>query len=350
MIFRELNHGKCKTYLVGSEKEHVAVLVDPVREKVDRYLALLAYMGLRLEAVIDTHTHADHRTASVDLKELTGAKVIMHSKAPAPHVTVHVDDGDEIPVGDLCLKVFYTPGHTPDGISLFTGDRVLTGDTLLIRGTGRCDFAGGDAGEQYDAITQKLFALPDETFVFPAHDYRGNTRSTIGDEKRLNPRIAGRTRQQYIEVMNNLGLPLPDNIQEVLQPNQSALDDDRVRFPTLAELNQVRQLTASQVQLLNEAFPRPTILDVREPEEYTGELGHISGSLLIPLKDLTARGGELEKHKDSHIIVVCRAGVRSTTAAAILTGLGFEQVSNLKGGMLDWNKNHLAVERGEPAP
>jgi sulfur dioxygenase len=118
----------------------------------------------------------------------------------------------------------------------------------------------------------------------------------------------------------------------------------------LAELNQVRQLTASQVQLLNEAFPRPTILDVREPEEYTGELGHISGSLLIPLKDLTARAGELEKHKDSHIIVVCRAGVRSTTAAAILTGLGFEQVSNLKGGMLDWNKNHLAVERGEPAP
>jgi glyoxylase-like metal-dependent hydrolase (beta-lactamase superfamily II)/rhodanese-related sulfurtransferase len=350
MIFRELNRGKCKTYLIGSEKDPVAVLVDPVREKVDRYLALLAYLGLRLEAVIDTHTHADHRTASVDLKELTGAKVIMHSKAPAPHVNVHVDDGDEIPVGDLGLKVLYTPGHTPDGISLFTGDRVLTGDTLLIRGTGRCDFAGGDAGEQFDAITQKLFALADETLVFPAHDYRGNTRSTIGDEKRLNPRIAGRTRQQYIELMNNLGLPLPENIQEVLQPNQSALDDDRVRFPTLAELNQVRQLTAPQVQSLNETFPGPMILDVREPEEYTGELGHISGSLLIPLKDLTARAGELEKHKDSHIIVVCRAGVRSTTAAAILTGLGFEHVSNLKGGMLDWNKNHLAVERVAPAP
>jgi sulfur dioxygenase len=350
MLFRELNRGKCKTYLIGSEKDPVAVLVDPVREKVDRYLALLAYLGLRLDAVIDTHTHADHRSASIDLKELTGAKVIMHSKAPAPHVNVYVDDGDEIPVGDLGLKVLYTPGHAPDGISLFTGDRVLTGDTLLIRGTGRCDFAGGDAGEQFDAITQKLFALPDETFVFPAHDYRGNTRSTIGDEKRLNPRIAGRTRQQYIELMNNLGLPLPENIQEVLQPNQSALDDDRVRFPTLAELNQVRQLTATQVQLLNEISPGPMILDVREPEEYTGELGHISGSLLIPLKDLTARAGELEKYKDSHIIVVCRAGVRSTTAAAILTGLGFEHVSNLKGGMLDWNKNHLAVERGEPAP
>ncbi|HJU63798.1 MAG TPA: MBL fold metallo-hydrolase, partial [Candidatus Binatia bacterium] len=151
MLFRELNRGKCKTYLIGSEKERVAVLVDPVREKIDRYLALLAYLGLRLEAIIDTHTHADHRTASVDLKELTGAKVIMHSKAPAPHVNVHVDDGDEIPVGDLSLKVLYTPGHTPDGVSIFARDRALTGDTLLIRGTGRCDFAGGDAGEQFDA-------------------------------------------------------------------------------------------------------------------------------------------------------------------------------------------------------
>ncbi|HEY7316474.1 MAG TPA: MBL fold metallo-hydrolase [Candidatus Binatia bacterium] len=349
MLFRELNRGKCKTYLIGSEKEHLAVLVDPVREKVDRYLALLAYQGMRLEAVIDTHTHADHRSASVDLKELIGAKVIMHSKAPAPHVTVHVDDGEEIPVGDLHLKVLYTPGHTPDGISLFIEDRVLTGDTLLIRGTGRCDFAGGDAGEQFDAITQKLFALPDATLVFPAHDYPGNRRSTIGDEKRLNPRVVGRTREQYIELMNNLGLPLPDNIQEVLQPNQSAVDDDRLRYPTLAELNQVRQLTSNQVRLLNESPTGPIILDVREPEEYTGELGHISGSQLIPLKDLTARAEELEKYKDRHIIVVCRAGIRSTTAAAILTGLGFEHVSNLKGGMLDWNKNNFVAERNAPS-
>jgi rhodanese-related sulfurtransferase len=148
--------------------------------------------------------------------------------------------------------------------------------------------------------------------------------------------------------MNNLGLPLPDNIQEVLQPNQSALDDDRVRFPTLAELNQVRQLSATQVLMLTETSPGPIILDVREPDEYTGELGHIPGSIPIPLKDLTSRAEELDKCKESHIVVVCRAGVRSTTAAAILTGLGFEQVSNLKGGMLDWHKNKLAVERAEP--
>jgi rhodanese-related sulfurtransferase len=230
-------------------------------------------------------------------------------------------------------------------MSLFIGDRVLTGDTLLIRGTGRCDFAGGDAGEQFDAITQKLFALPDETLVFPAHDYRGNTRSTIGEEKRLNPRVTNRSREQYVELMNNLGLPLPDNIQEVLQPNQSAVDDDRLRFPSLGELNQVRQLGAGQVRMLTESSPGPVIVDVREPEEYTGELGHIAGSLLIPLKDLTARADELNAHKERHIIVVCRAGVRSTTAAAILTGLGYEHVSNLKGGMLDWNQQQLPVER-----
>ena len=345
MIFRELNRSKCKTYLIGSEKDHAALLVDPIREKVDRYLALLAYHGLRLEGIIDTHTHADHRTGSLDLKELTGAKVIMHRKAPAPHVNMHVDDGDEIPVGDLRLQVLYTPGHTPDGISLFAGDRVLTGDTLLIRGTGRCDFAGSDAGEQFDAITQKLFTFPDETLVFPAHDYRGNTRSTIGEEKRLNPRLTGRTREQYIDLMNNLGLPLPENIQEVLQPNQSALDDDRLRFPSLAELNQVRQLSSTQVQALTETSPGPVILDVREPEEYMGELGHIPGSILMPLKDLTSHAEELGNYKDRHVIAVCRAGVRSTTAAAILTGLGFEQVSNLKGGMLDWSDKNFPVER-----
>lgn len=345
MLFRELNRGKCKSYLIACEQSHRAALVDPIREKVDRYLAFLAYHGLKLEAVIDTHTHADHRTASFELKELTGAKVVMDRRAPAPRVDIHVENGDRIPVGEVRIQVLHTPGHTPDSMSLYTEGRVCTGDNLLIRGTGRCDFAGGDAGEQFDSITGKLFALPDDTLVFPAHDYRGNTRSTIGEEKRFNPRITGRTRGEYIELMNNLGLPLPDKIQEVLQPNQSALDDDRLRFPSLGELNQVRQLTPHQVQSLLGAFPAPVLLDVREPEEYTGELGHIAGSILIPLKDLPSRGGELEGYKDRHVIAICRAGVRSTTAAAILTGLGFEHVSNLKGGMLDWNNHNLPVER-----
>lgn len=345
MLFRELNRGKCKTYLLACEKTHKAALIDPIKDKVDRYLAMLAYYGCTLDAIIDTHTHADHRTASWELHDLTGAPVVMHTRAPAPHVDVHVEDGQSIAIGDIRVRVFHTPGHTPDSISLYTSDRVFTGDTILIHGTGRADFAGGDAGEQYDAITQKLFALPDETLVFPAHDYRGHTHSTIGEEKRTNPRVAGRTRQGYIDLMNNLGLSLPDKIQEVLQPNQSAIEDESMRFPPLAELNRVRQLTAQEVRLqLGSAAPL-LLLDVREPEEFTGELGHISGSRLIPLKELPARVGEIEADKEKDMVVICRAGVRSTTAAAILTGLGFEHVSNLKGGMLDWNEQRLPVER-----
>ena len=175
MLFRELNRGKCKTYLVACERTHKAALIDPIKDKVERYLASLAYFGCKLDAIIDTHTHADHRTASWELHDITGAPVIMHRRAPAPHVDIHTEDGARIAVGTVRLRVFHTPGHTPDGISLYTSDRVFTGDTLLIHGTGRSDFAGGNAGEQYDAITHKLFSLPDETLVFPAHDYRGHT-------------------------------------------------------------------------------------------------------------------------------------------------------------------------------
>jgi glyoxylase-like metal-dependent hydrolase (beta-lactamase superfamily II)/rhodanese-related sulfurtransferase len=345
MLFRELNRGKCKTYLIACERTQKAALIDPVREKVERYLAVLAYYGYKLDAVIDTHTHADHRTASWELHDLTSAPVIMHRRAPAPHVDIHVEDGQVIPVGDVRLSVFHTPGHTPDSIALYTTDRVFTGDTILIHGTGRCDFAGGDAGEQYDAITNKIFSLPDQTLLFPAHDYRGHTHSTVGEEKRTNPRIAGRTRQAYIDLMNNLGLPLPQGIQESLQPNQSAIEDESIKFPTLAELNQVRQISAKELQLQLMTSHRPILLDVREPEEFNGELGHIPGSILIPLKELPTRASELETEKHKDIIVICRAGVRSTTAAAILTGLGFDHVGNLKGGMIDWNDQQLPVER-----
>jgi glyoxylase-like metal-dependent hydrolase (beta-lactamase superfamily II) len=345
MIFQELNGTQCKTYLVGCENTRKALLVDPVRERIDRYLAVLAYHGLKLDAILDTHTHADHATASFEFQRLLGVRLIMHRRAPVPRVDRYVDDGDSICAGDVKLDVLYTPGHTPDSISLYVGDRVLTGDVMLIRGTGRADFAGGDAGIQYDSITGKLFELPDDTLVFPGHDYRGNTQSTIGEEKQHNPRIAGRSRKQYVELMDSIEFPLPSKIQEVLQPNQTAIDDDRTAFPDLAELSQVRQLSPGEVYARLKTDPAPLLLDVREPDEYTGELGHIPGSQLIPLQELSQRVGELNAYRDTPIIVVCRAGVRSTTAAAMLTGLGFPQVSNLKGGMLDWNDEQFAVER-----
>jgi sulfur dioxygenase len=345
LLFRELNRGKCKTYLVACARTRKALVIDPVRENISRYLAFLAYHQLTLDAVVDTHTHADHPTGSFQLRDLVDARLIMHRRAPAPGVTHHVEDGDEIEVGDARIRVLYTPGHTPDSISLLTDGRIFTGDVLLIGGTGRADFAGGDAGAQYDSITKKLFPLPDPTLVFPAHDYRGNLNSTIGHEKQHNPRVAGRTRQQYIELMASLKFPMPDKIQEVLQPNQSAIDDDKAKFPDLAELNRVRQLGANEVGALLDSSDPPLVLDVREPTEYHGPLGHISGSVLIPLRELAARASELEAHRERPIVAVCRSGVRSTTAAAILVGMGFERVYNLKDGMVDWNDRKLAVER-----
>ena len=345
MFCRELNRGKCKTYMLACERTRRAALIDPLKENSGRYIAVAAYHGFRLDYLIDTHTHADHRSGTFDLADLTDARVVMERHAPAPHVAVHVMHGDVLEVGDLRLKVLYTPGHTPDGISLNVEGRVFTGDTLLIGGTGRADFAGGDAGQQYDAISGALFTLPDDTIVLPAHDYRGNHSSTIGREKASNPRVSGHTRGEYINIMKNLGLALPDKIQEALQANQSAIDDESLKFPDLTQLNAIRQISTQELEARLKLGTAPMIIDVREPEEYRDELGHLRGSRLIPLRELPGKAPELENLKNSEVVVVCRAGVRSTTAAAILTALGFEHVINLKGGMLEWNEAGLPVER-----
>jgi sulfur dioxygenase len=345
MLFHELNHLNCKTYVLGCEESRKVAIVDPLRDKVERYLSFLAYHGYRLDLIIDTHTHADHLTGAFELGDLSGAPVAMHRRAPAPHVSVHFEDGQIVNVGSIALKVLHTPGHTPDSISLCADGRVLTGDTLFIHGTGRADFAGGDPGAQYDAITGKLFALPDDTLVFPAHDYRGHTQSTIGEEKRSNPRLAGRSREAYVEIMNNLGLPLPDKIQEALQSNQTAIQDESVKFPKLAMLSTIRQLTAAQLMARIGAGDPPLLLDVREEDEFRGELGHVAGARLLPLREISERAAEIEPFKHRDMVTICRAGVRSATAAAILTGLGFERVWNLTGGMLDWNDARLPVER-----
>ncbi|ORU90562.1 MAG: sulfurtransferase [Cycloclasticus sp. symbiont of Poecilosclerida sp. M] len=346
MFFKELNFGQCKSYLIADLDAGKAALIDPLAGNAERYLSVLAYHQLKLEFVVDTHTHADHRSGCVLLKNLTGAKHSMHHISPQPHVDVRFKDGDELMLGNIPIKILHTPGHTPDSISLYVNkDRVFTGDVILIRGTGRADFAGGDAGEQYDSITQKLFTLPDETLMFPGHDYRGNTQSTVAEEKSSNPRITGKTRDEYIEVMDTLNLPLPERIQEVLQINQSEVDDDKLKFPLLAELSEVMQLDAQQIKDKIESDKTPLIIDVREGAEFHGELGHIKGSRLIPMGKLPAAADSLDAERDNEIILVCRSGARSTTAAAILTGLGFSQVKNLSGGMLAWNEKGYAIER-----
>lgn len=337
-IIKELNGNQCKCYLIACPETRHAILVDPHVELVERYIAMLAYLGLTLDLLVDTHTHADHLSGTRLLKQLVDVPVAQHVKAPNPSVDRHLDDGDEIECGELTIKVLHTPGHTPDSISLLLDGVVLTGDVLLVGGTGRADFAGGDAGEQYDSITGRLFTLPDETVVLPGHDYRGNTSSTIGAEKQDNPRIAGKSRSAYIELMHSIDFPLPKNIQEVLQPNQTAIDDDGIAFPDLAQLNAVRQRDPGAVHHDLESGGAPHIIDVREASEYTGELGHIPGSRLIPLNRLQHDMDNLDIPRHEPIVVVCRAGVRSTTAAAMLTGMGYTDVSNLKGGMLAWRE------------
>ncbi|HYA34744.1 MAG TPA: MBL fold metallo-hydrolase, partial [Candidatus Binataceae bacterium] len=234
-----------------------------------------------------------------DLADITGAQLVMHRKAPSPHVNRHVEDGERLRCGSLELEILHTPGHTPDSISVHVADRVFTGDALLIHGTGRADFAGGDPGEEYDGIVGKLFKLPDSTIVLPAHDYRGHTQSTIGEEKRSNPRVAGRTRAEYINLMNNLNLALPQGIQEALQPNESDLESDVVNFPTYAQLNAVNQLGPAEVRSRLDGANPPILVDVRENEEYRGELGHIAGARLIPLGELAERGARTVRRERS---------------------------------------------------
>jgi len=183
--FPELNRGKCKTYIVACERTRKALLIDPLRENISRYLAFLAYQRLTLDGVIYTHTHADHPTGSFQLLDLAEVRLIMHRRAPVPTVTEHVEQGDTIRLGEAEIRVLYTPGHTPDSISLHAGERVYTGDVLLIGGTGRADFAGGDSGQQYDSITQRLFQLPDETLV-TVYSYRDADKKTRLESVRWN--------------------------------------------------------------------------------------------------------------------------------------------------------------------
>jgi len=344
MLFFELNNIQCKSYLIADLESGEAAIVDPIDSNIDRYLSVLAYHNLKLKFVADTHTHADHRSACTAIRKLTKCQVMMHESSPQPSVDARYSDGDELSIGSIPVKVLHTPGHTPDSVSFYVNnDRVLTGDVILIQGTGRSDFAGGDASEQYDSIMNKIFTLPEDTLLFPGHDYRGNTQSTVGAEKATNPRIAGKTREEYIEIMDNLNLPLPERIQEVLQINQSEVDDDRIKFPLVAELNQVLQMAPESVK---ERMNTDTlILDVREKHEVSGELGHITGSRLLPIASLAESLEELEQMKEKEIIIVCRSGARSTTAAAVLKGLGFLNVKNMKGGMLAWNKQGFPIEK-----
>jgi glyoxylase-like metal-dependent hydrolase (beta-lactamase superfamily II)/rhodanese-related sulfurtransferase len=338
----ELNGTNCRTYLVSCDGH--AILVDPVRERAETYRMQIDRRGLILDMIVETHTHADHLMINRAIKAMLGAPVVMHRMSPIPLVDIHVDEGDVLTVGTAQLHILHTPGHTPDSMALVGDGFVLSGDTLMIEGSGRTDFPDGDAGAQYDGVTSKLFALPDDTVVWPGHDYRGRTSTTIGHEKAHNPRLAGRSRADYVEIMGSLGLPFPDKIQQALQVNQSGFEQDEVAFPGVADVASVPEISAAQLGRSLASGEPPLLLDVREPEEFVGELGHVRGSLLVPLDSLGRRLPKILGYADREVVVVCRAGARSRTAAAILRGAGFRRVLNLTGGMLAWTAAGLPIE------
>src|SRR3989440_784906 len=221
MIFRQLFDSVSSTYsyLLASRQGGEALIIDPVLEKVDRYLQLVAELDLKLVKAVDTHIHADHITGLGALRDRTHCITVMGENAKVDVVSMRVSEGDKLTIEGLALDVLYTPGHTDDSYSFLTRDRVFTGDTLLIRGTGRTDFQNGSARAQYESLFNRLLKLPDETMVFPAHDYKGDTVSTIGEEKRYNPRLQVRSIDEYVELMSNLKLPNPKLMDVVIPAN-----------------------------------------------------------------------------------------------------------------------------------
>lgn len=222
MVFRQLfdRETSTYTYLLADEATREAALIDPVLEQVERDLKLLSELGLKLSVVLETHVHADHITGAGALRARTGAKVVASGRG-APCVDWKVGHGDGVRVGGLEVKVLETPGHTDDSLSFLCEGRLFTGDALLIRSTGRTDFQNGDAGQLYDSITGHLFTLPEETGVYPGHDYAGHALSTIGEEKRHNPRLAGTSRDAFITFMNSRSLPPPKKLDVAVPANRA---------------------------------------------------------------------------------------------------------------------------------
>ena len=330
MLFRQLFDPETSTYtyLLADQRTRQAAIIDPVVEQTARDLQLLRELNLDLVLTLETHVHADHVTGSGALRDATGAKTAVSAAAGVPCADLHLFDGDELELGRHRIRVLSTPGHTDGCLSYLVDDRVFTGDALLIRGTGRTDFQSGSAAELYDSITEKLFALPDETYVYPGHDYRGRSVSTIGEEKRFNPRLAGKTKDEFIGIMRDLNLAPPKKIVEAV-PANLVCGGEFLRRAGARPAGDVHEVdpfwTCDQAKQVG-----ARIVDVRSPEEFA--TGHLDGAELVPLDHLSLRAPEWDRK--TPLVMVCRSGVRSARAARSLKDLGFHSVASMKGGML----------------
>jgi glyoxylase-like metal-dependent hydrolase (beta-lactamase superfamily II)/rhodanese-related sulfurtransferase len=353
LLFRQLfdPQSSTYTYLLGCGKSREAVLIDPVFEQVRRDAALVEELGLKLKATLETHVHADHVTAASLLKQRLGSRVAVAEAGGAQGADLYLAQGDRVAFGEHYLDVRATPGHTKGCLSFVLGGESMafTGDSLLIRGCGRTDFQEGDPHALYRSVHLQLFTLPDSCLLYPAHDYRGLAATSVGEEKRFNPRLGGAlSENDFVFYMKNLHLAHPKKLDIAVPANLSCgrtEGNHPMNDPDWAPLTcTFAGIWELQPQWLEENMERVRILDVREPDEFTGPLGRIRGATLIPLGELAHRTGELAH--DRPIVAVCRAGGRSAQATAILQQAGFERVANLAGGMLRWRAEDHPVEGG----
>jgi glyoxylase-like metal-dependent hydrolase (beta-lactamase superfamily II)/rhodanese-related sulfurtransferase len=345
MIFRQLfdQVSGTYTYLLASRRGGEALIIDPVIEKVDRYLQLIKELDLRLVKAVDTHMHADHVTGLGALRDRTQCITVMGEQTRADVVSMRVTDGDKLTVEGVSLDVLYTPGHTDDSYSYLMGDRVFSGDTLLIRGTGRTDFQNGDPRAQYDSIFNKLLKLPEQTLLFPAHDYKGDTVSTIGEEKRFNPRLQVKSIDEYVELMNNLKLPNPKLMDVVIPANM------RVGLHQEEVAKRGWGLTAEQAAKFV-GKDDVEFIDLRERSEREKH-GTIPGSLHAPYPDLAGNiqpGGLLHRlasKGEKRILFYCAFGERSAMAVRAAQEAGLTSAAHIQGGMDAWKKACGPIDR-----
>jgi len=354
LIFRQLfdPQSSTYTYLLASGKTKEAILIDPVFEQVRRDSALIQELGLKLSHTLETHVHADHVTGAWLLKQRWGSKIAAGAETGTTCADLYLKQGDKVWFGEHFVETRSTPGHTAGCVSYVLDDESMafTGDVLLIRGSGRTDFQQGDPRAMYRSIHLQLFTLPDTCLLYPGHDYRGLTVSSVGEEKRFNPRLGGAlSENDFVGYMKNLRLAHPKKIDVAVpanllcgQPPENQPMNDPDWAPLTCNFAGIWELQPSWVE---ENLDAVQVLDVREPDEYTGPLGHIRGARLIPLGELTERTAEIPK--DKPIVAVCRAGGRSAQATLILQQAGFDKVANLNGGMLRWRADGCAVEGGK---
>jgi sulfur dioxygenase len=349
MIFRQLFDSTSSTYsyLVASRSGGEALIVDPVLDKVERYLKLLEELDLKLVKAIDTHVHADHITGLGALRDRTRCATVMGRESKTDVVSIRVADGDTIEIEGVCLRALYTPGHTDESYCFRMEDRVFTGDTLLIRGTGRTDFQNGDSYAAYDSLFNKLLTLPDETLVYPAHDYKGDTVSTIGEERRYNPRLQVRSAEEYAALMDDLHLANPMMMDVAVPANlKIGLSQDAVEARGWS-------LTCAEARdRLGQ--PDAVLIDLRDKSERAAH-GRIPGSVHAPYPDLDENvkpGGllhEIATSTGKRLVFYCAFGERSAMAVQAAQEAGLTKSCHIKGGIDAWKKMGGPLEGGKAA-